>query len=522
MKKRIRVAELRIALLTIAVNIFFLPSLPINDDNPLPPQSAYRFYLNGDRVGEVADMEGFDELLLEARRALAAASSELVFVREELAFEEIEIPGDVAYSSPAQLTERMAAVLAAHARETMQRSYSVKINDFIVNLASKEEVIALLQAAIDKYDEERRFAVRLSLDDARELSVLTAYVERRGAARGEEKTAWLEAGLDQAVTDVFANVEPAVEKDFPDYDRGLVSIGFGDTVEVVEAYLAPEMLHDLAWAIEEITKEEEKNQLYEVVAGDTLSGISLAVNIPLDKLIEMNDTLENENSIIRIGEQLVITVPEADFVIERKEERFIEEYYNEEIVYIPNDDWYTTQSKTLQEPSAGIRKIAAVISYRNNKEVEREILKEEVVYEAVAKIAERGTKIPPTYRKPLSGGRLSSGFGSRVAPTRGASTFHRGIDWATPVGTAIVASSGGVVSRAGWGSGYGYVVYIDHPDGRQTRYGHLSKVLVRVGQSVAQGEKIALSGNTGISTGPHLHFEILINGVQVNPARYMN
>ena len=85
-----------------------------------------------------------------------------------------------------------------------------------------------------------------------------------------------------------------------------------------------------------------------------------------------------------------------------------------------------------------------------------------------------------------------------------------------------MASNAGVVTRAGWGSGYGYVIYISHADGRETRYGHLSKILVKVGQSVSQGEKIALSGNTGVSTGAHLHFEILINGSQVNPLNYLN
>ena len=115
-----------------------------------------------------------------------------------------------------------------------------------------------------------------------------------------------------------------------------------------------------------------------------------------------------------------------------------------------------------------------------------------------------------------------TGFGGRKAPKKGASTNHKGIDWATPIGTAVMASSGGTVTRAGWGSGYGYVVYIQHADGRETRYGHLSKVLVSVGQKVSQGQKIALSGNTGRSTGPHLHFEIRINGQAVNPLNYLN
>ena len=121
-----------------------------------------------------------------------------------------------------------------------------------------------------------------------------------------------------------------------------------------------------------------------------------------------------------------------------------------------------------------------------------------------------------------AGGRLTSNFGKRKAPKKGASTYHKGVDWATPKGTTVVASCGGTVAKAGWGSGYGYVVYINHEDGRQTRYGHLSKVLVTAGQKVSQGDKIALSGNTGVSTGPHLHFEILINGKQVNPLNYLN
>jgi murein DD-endopeptidase MepM/ murein hydrolase activator NlpD len=85
-----------------------------------------------------------------------------------------------------------------------------------------------------------------------------------------------------------------------------------------------------------------------------------------------------------------------------------------------------------------------------------------------------------------------------------------------------MASCGGTVVRAGWASGYGNVIFINHIDGKQTRYGHLSRVLVKVGQKVNQGQKIALSGNTGVSTGPHVHFEILVGGTQVNPLNYLS
>ena len=291
---------------------------------------------------------------------------------------------------------------------------------------------------------------------------------------------------------------------------------------MVEAYLPESELTDVQSAINEVTKEEEKNDVYEVVSGDTLSEIAIKVNIPMDKLIEMNESLEDENSMIRPGDELIITIPEPKLAVIRQEEMYYEEDYEAEVIYIDNDDWYTTDTKVLQEPSAGHRKVVAIVTFENDKKISTEIVKEEVTYEAVAKIVERGTKIPPTYIKPISGGRQSSGFGRRNAPKRGASTYHKGIDWATPTGTAVFASCGGTVAKAGWGSGYGYVVYINHPDGRQTRYGHLSKILVSAGQTVSQGQKIALSGNTGVSTGPHLHFEILIGGSQVNPLNYLN
>ena len=230
----------------------------------------------------------------------------------------------------------------------------------------------------------------------------------------------------------------------------------------------------------------------------------------------MNENLEDENSTIRVGDELIVTIQEPTLSVVRTEDIYYEENYDAEVQYVYNDSWYTTESVVRQQPSAGHRKVIASVSYRNNSVTGRDIMKEEVSLAAVPKIVEIGTKTPPTYIKPISGGRFTSGFKKRWG------RWHKGVDWATPIGTAVMASSGGTVARAGWGSGYGYVVYINHADGRQTRYGHLSKILVKTGQTVKQGQKIALSGNTGRSTGPHVHFEILIGGTQVNPLNYLN
>lgn len=517
--KRLNITNIRIAVLAIIVSIFFLPTfVPFEKLG----NNMFTVILNRQNVGVVSSPEEAEEYVLEARRRIAAGSEELVLVESDLQIEGREVLwGKV--DAPEKIIDGMTQVLAGDVKETLKRSYVVKINEYMINLASQSDVYALLQAALDKYDSADRYQAELSLDHSRELSALTADVRTTEEVVEETREVVnMEAGIAAELAAAYEASEPEGEMDFEDYELGLISMEYGDSIEVVEAYLGEEELTGLNEAIREVTQDEEKNGVYEVVSGDTLSEIAIKTNIPMDRLIEMNASLEDENSMIRAGEELIITVPEPKLAVLRQEEMYYEEDYEEEVIYVDNDDWYTNQKKTLQEPSAGHRKVIAVVTFENDKEIEKEIIKEEVTYKAVPKIVERGTKIPPTYIKPISGGRLSSGFGRRNRPTKGASSYHKGIDWATPTGTAVNASCGGTVARAGWGSGYGYVVYINHPDGRQTRYGHLSKVLVSPGQTVSQGQKIALSGNTGVSTGPHLHFEILINGTQVNPFDYLN
>lgn len=517
--KRLKIRNVKVAILAVIVSIFFLPSfVPFEKVG----NNIFTVILNNVEVGVVSNPEEAKEYALEARRLVASKSDDLVFVESNLELQGSEVLWGKTDDADF-IVDKMAEVLAGDLRETLHRSYVVKIDEYMVNLANQTEVTKLLQAALDKYDSEGKYQVELALDPARELTVLTTQIVTQEESQEEvQEVVNMEAGIHADLTEVFESVEPAVEKGFGDYELGLISMEYGDEIEVVEAYLYEEELMNVDDAIREVTQEEEKSDVYEVVSGDSLSVIAIKTNIPMDKLIDMNATLEDECSMIRVGDELIITVPQPKLAVVRQEEMYYEEDYEAEIIYIDNDEWYTTETKTLQQPSAGHRNVIAITTFENEKEVNKEIIKEEVTYEAVPKIVERGTKIPPTYIKPISGGRLSSNFGKRSAPTRGASTYHKGVDWATPTGTAVYASCGGTVAKAGWGSGYGYVVYINHPDGRQTRYGHLSKVLVSAGQTVTQGQKIALSGNTGVSSGPHVHFEILINGSQVNPLKYLN
>jgi murein DD-endopeptidase MepM/ murein hydrolase activator NlpD len=118
-------------------------------------------------------------------------------------------------------------------------------------------------------------------------------------------------------------------------------------------------------------------------------------------------------------------------------------------------------------------------------------------------------------------GPVTSPFGARTSPTTGAQEFHEGIDIAAAQGTPIRAAASGTVTFAGQMSGYGNVVIVSHDGGLQTRYAHQSAMSVTAGQTVAAGEVIGAVGATGEATGPHLHFEVRLNGVAVDPVPYL-
>lgn len=130
-----------------------------------------------------------------------------------------------------------------------------------------------------------------------------------------------------------------------------------------------------------------------------------------------------------------------------------------------------------------------------------------------------GVSIPS--RMPVEGVKLTSSYGMRNHPVLGGRRAHKGIDLAGPVGTPIYATADGLVSKAEWFSGYGLYVAIEHGGALQTRYGHMSRLNVADGQRVRKGDIIGFIGSTGRSTGPHLHYEVRVNGEAVNPLPYM-
>lgn len=138
---------------------------------------------------------------------------------------------------------------------------------------------------------------------------------------------------------------------------------------------------------------------------------------------------------------------------------------------------------------------------------------------AVSGVGMASVSIPS--RNPLNRDVMTSNFGMREHPVLGGMRQHKGVDLAAPVGTPVYAPADGMVSRASWFSSYGLYISLEHGGAMQTRFGHLSRLNVAEGQMVHKGDLIGFVGTTGRSTGPHLHYEVRVNGEAVNPVPYM-
>ncbi|MBQ4069282.1 MAG: peptidoglycan DD-metalloendopeptidase family protein [Lachnospiraceae bacterium] len=463
--------------------------------------------LNGEKVGAARTEEEINEAFKEARRKMNSESETLTFADTELKiYKQNKVTGII--DSNDKLVESMYAVLSDATIDVKSEAYMVNIDGFTVTLASKEDVVALFDAATAKYNKNNKFTVDIvSLGDSD--STLTSQMVSADIEAADKNT--VASSEDEKGNSTDKKNDKEEEKEIK---LGMSGITFEENVEITQCYVDSSKVISVEEAIEQVTKEKEKNQIYVVESGDCLSVIADKFDLRLAELLAMNEGLK-EDSFIGVGDELIVTVPEPELSVLVSKIKNFDEDFNLPVEYVYNDNEYTNYENVLNEGKTGYRNVTAEITYKNGVEINREILEEKVITEAVAKVVEVGTLTPPTYVKPIYGGYLSSDYGARWG------TVHKGIDWACPIGTSVFASCGGTVVSAGWRNGYGYCVEIAHPDGKHTRYAHLNEVLVYPGQTVAQYEQIARSGNTGNSTGPHVHFEILVWGVQQNPNNYL-
>lgn len=501
--RKIRMTLIKAVTLICFICLIYIPKE--KDEEVIPGDTGYyTVILNEQVLGAMSSMEEANEALAVARGRVSAEAGTLVYLDPELTVS----PEKTTFGKRLTVDE-MADVMYEILGDSILDfnkidAYTVRINDYTVTLASKEDIVALVEGVKAAYDEDNEFQVRITGNvdsDSSEfgLEIVKADVGDTGAS----KVLNIENG--NVVVQADANTI---------FADGTLAMTFDKTISVVPTEVSAERIVTVEEALADITKETEEKTIYTVQAGDTLSQIATRYDLSTSALCELNEGL-TVDGVIGIGDEIVVTVPTPELSVRVFEEMTYEENYKADVQYIDDDTMYQGDYAVVQEGSEGYREVVAVVQYENGVEKSRDIIKETLIVESVPRILKRGTQVPPTYRKPVAGGVLTSPYGARWG------TIHRGVDWGVPVGTAVMASSGGVVTRSGWFGGYGICVDIRHPDGKVTRYGHLSKTLVSVGQTVTQGEVIARSGNTGQSTGPHIHFEIQVGGTAVNPFIYL-
>lgn len=480
-------------------------------------QKYQQVFYNGELIGNIEKNMDADRLMHEVRRELAAESENPVCMDYEYS---VSTGSDwfTPLMEKQELKDALKEKMRVSELDTLVEAYTVAIEGYRANFQSMEEVTAFLNTVKDEADENGQFTTAISAEEGHISGIYKAGLTETNPVENTEVIPE-ETLADNVISGVNAAFNNRMEYAFANpkddsYETGILDMDFIEDVEVYEKYVSKDELSDVASEVEEVTKEKETNKIYVVESGDVLSVIAMDHDTTVANIVALNGFSSAETSIYP-GQEIIIAVPEPDLSLRVVKGEVYEEEYNADPVIIENDSWYTTKQVVHQEGTPGRRERNDVVTYDNGIEVSRELAHQTIIVESEPSIIEQGTITPPTYIKPLAGGRFTSGYGKRWG------RMHKGVDWACPVGTTVYASSGGIVVSAAYSSSYGYNVVISHPDGRMTRYAHNSKLLVKAGQHVEQGQSIALSGSTGRSTGPHVHFEIYINGVAVNPLKYL-
>ncbi|MGE5390028.1 MAG: peptidoglycan DD-metalloendopeptidase family protein [Deltaproteobacteria bacterium] len=310
-----------------------------------------------------------------------------------------------------------------------------------------------------------------------------------------------------------------LKKEYSQVESGekILSLAFAEKVTVKSARVSVKDIVSRQKAYDLITTGTKNPEKYTVKEGDSLWMIARKNDMYVDDIKKANH-LESDNLALDQKLILVKSKPYINVVVRVKGEKTEEIPYETKVI---TDKKSPSRVAIRQNGKNGEKHIVYVASKRNGVVAKRQIIEEKILRAAVDRVIVKGSGVTIASRS------LTSRTGNMSWPVYGVITQyygggHPGIDVGIHTGTPIYAADGGVVYYSGYSGGYGYCVKIDHGNGTTTLYGHCSKLLVSSGQMVSKGQIIAYSGNTGYSTGPHLHFEVMSNGSKTNPIAYLH
>ena len=397
-----------------------------------------------------------------------------------------------------------------------------KKRDTAYTLGVKQDVTFVKETAFQLTDQAETTVEQV--EDALEIDVKATALQIDGETVGYFKD---EEAIDtllfnyqkQYVDEDVLNELSADESDEKQVVRDNIvikDVTFSRPVETSTNIVSEDELLTVDEGLRLLEKGTLTDKIHTVETGDTLFSIVKQYDLTLDQLLEINQDL-TEESVLQLDQEINVTayVPFVDVVV--KQEKQVEEVIKFETIVEETDALYKGETRTITEGSDGAKDVTYDMELVNGKVVSKEVLESTVTTEVVNKTIEKGTKVISSrgtgdFSWPAVGGYLSSSYGSRWG------SFHKGIDIARPSNRNIIASDNGVVEKASYGSGYGNYVVVNHNNGYKTLYAHLSNISVNVGQTVPKGAVLGTMGSTGRSTGIHLHFEVIKNGSNINPA----
>lgn len=299
------------------------------------------------------------------------------------------------------------------------------------------------------------------------------------------------------------------------------SIDFLEDVKLEKANVQISQLKSSDEILAQIKAGKEAVQIHSVVVGESLWSIAHDNGLTVDGLKQLNPQLETER--LQIGQELQLTKLEPLLNVVLTKEVTAEEMIAYETQIEESAELLRGEREVKTAGQEGKKLVTYTVKEANGVALEKNVLNEIVIAEPVTEVVTEGTATLMIASRSGSGalswpirGRINSPYGSR---SRG---FHTGLDIDANTGDSVKAAAGGKVVTAGWEGGYGYCVILDHGNGLKTRYAHLSKITCSMGQTILRGEELGKAGSTGNSTGPHLHFEVIINGNTQNPMDYLS
>jgi murein DD-endopeptidase MepM/ murein hydrolase activator NlpD len=318
----------------------------------------------------------------------------------------------------------------------------------------------------------------------------------------------------QAVKDrILAEYQETVLRDASTVEQ----LKFQETIAWRSKVVPKENVRSVDQAVSVLRHGTDRLVTYVVKDGDTGWDIARSYNVSTDQLARVNPDMDLET--LQVGQALNVTFREPYIHTQSVAKRVVQESIPFTEAVEEDSSLWPWQYAVVTPGVAGSRQLTIREFRENGQVVKTEVLENKVLSTPKVQVVRQGTKQTP-----------SLGTGSLVYPVAGVLTsdfgerwgsFHPGIDIAAPTGTPVLAADSGIVVFADWSGNYGNLLKVDHGGGRMvTWYGHFSRFAVSVGDKVDKGQVIGYVGNTGFSTGPHLHYEVHTNGDAVNPLDY--